>query len=180
MAVINSDGIPFDSAGDLIVGSALGIPNRLAIGSDLQVLIADSTQTTGVKWAMISGLSQTYTPVVQGGGSAGTATYTEQTGWYMTVGNIVFVTVNLNFNTFTGTGSMECTLPIAMNGGIQNNGHANCTFTGTISSALSLMGCTSSGGDSITLFTAYGSAGGPAAQACVAAAELRFSLIYFK
>jgi hypothetical protein len=40
--------------GDLIVATASGTVSRLGVGSDGNFLIADSTQTTGVKWASIS------------------------------------------------------------------------------------------------------------------------------
>ena len=40
-----------DAKGDLIAGTAADTPARLAVGSDGQYLIADSTQTAGIKWA---------------------------------------------------------------------------------------------------------------------------------
>lgn len=40
-----------DAKGDLIAGTANDTPARLGVGSDGQYLIADSTQTAGIKWA---------------------------------------------------------------------------------------------------------------------------------
>jgi hypothetical protein len=40
----------FDAKGDLAVGTAADTAARLAVGTDGHVLIADSTQTTGVRW----------------------------------------------------------------------------------------------------------------------------------
>lgn len=42
---------PLTSKGDLLVGTAANALNRLGVGTDTQVLTADSTQATGVKWA---------------------------------------------------------------------------------------------------------------------------------
>lgn len=46
-----------DAKGDLIAGSAADTAGRLAVGSNDQVLVADSGQSLGVKWAAVPGTS---------------------------------------------------------------------------------------------------------------------------
>lgn len=50
-----------------------------------------------------------FTPVIAGSTSAGTATYSSQYGRYSRIGNIVFVQVNLEWTGHTGTGFMLVT-----------------------------------------------------------------------
>lgn len=43
--------------GDLLAGKSAGVLSRLGVGSDTQVLTADSSQPSGVKWAAVPGAS---------------------------------------------------------------------------------------------------------------------------
>lgn len=44
-----------DAKGDLITATAADTPARLAVGTNGQVLIADSTQSTGLRWGSVGG-----------------------------------------------------------------------------------------------------------------------------
>lgn len=68
--------------GDLISATAASTPQRLAVGSDAQILVADSSTATGLKWATPSGGGKVLQVV--------SATYSTQ--------------VNIATSTFTDTG----------------------------------------------------------------------------
>ncbi len=56
-AVMNSD---LDGKGELLVGDGSGDPSALAVGSNGQVLKANSSEATGLEWATISTTDTTY------------------------------------------------------------------------------------------------------------------------
>lgn len=53
-----------DAKGDIIVGSAADTAARLAVGTDEQLLVANSTATNGVEWAGFAGVLRPAIPAV--------------------------------------------------------------------------------------------------------------------
>ena len=69
-----------DAKGDLLVGSANDTVDNLAVGSNNFVLVADSAQTLGIKWAALTAATTSVAGVVQlNDGYASTSTTTSPT-----------------------------------------------------------------------------------------------------
>ena len=83
-----------DAKGDLIVATSADVVTRLAVGSNNQVLTADSTQTKGMKWATPADQLPTQT----GNDGKYLSTDGSAASWASAVS-----TLNLTFNAQTGT-----------------------------------------------------------------------------
>ena len=115
--VTDATGIPatiFDAKGDIIAATAADTASRLAVGTNGQVLTADSTAATGLKWATASGgfpAWTSYTPTVTA--SSGSITTYSAAGWYSQSGKTVVAQARVTITTVgTAAGTMVVTLPI--------------------------------------------------------------------
>jgi hypothetical protein len=86
--------------GDIIAATGSATPARLGVGSNGQVLTADSTQSTGVKWAPGGG----------GGGTTLTPTATKTSGYTAVSGDLVPCDAS--------GGGFTVTLPVAVAGAV--------------------------------------------------------------
>jgi len=67
-------------------------------------------------------VSSTFTPTISGAKSAGVGTYTQQSGFYYRIGQIVFVTGSMTWTAHTGTGNMLVAgLPITVRNVARND-----------------------------------------------------------
>ncbi len=115
-----------DAKGDLIAATANDTPARLAVGTNGQVLTADSTAATGLAWSY-GGARTTYTPTWAGtitNPSIGNGTLS---GFYNRVGDLVNFQVYVEFGSTTtvGSGAYIFGLPFAMTS--TNNGITGST-----------------------------------------------------
>jgi hypothetical protein len=103
-----------DAKGDLIAATAADTPARLAVGTNGQVLIADSTAATGLKWgADVTGMTSIATGTMSGSSISLTSIPTgyvnlvlQVTGWYGSTDTKMAIRFNndatANYNATTG------------------------------------------------------------------------------
>jgi len=95
VTITNSMATAIDAKGDLIAGTGADTFDRLAVGTNGQVLVADSTTTTGLKWATAaSGLTLINTLTMSGTGTGGASIDNVFTSAYEHYKLIMFMTGN--------------------------------------------------------------------------------------
>jgi hypothetical protein len=88
----------FDAKGDLLTATANDTPARLAVGANTAVLVADSTQSTGLKWDGVwTSYTPTYLNLTPGNGTV--------TARYRQVGKTVEVSYRLLWGSTTSCGN---------------------------------------------------------------------------
>jgi len=113
-----------DAKGDLIAATAADTPARLAVGSNNQILMADSSASTGLKWA---GDWQTWTPTYSGL-TVGNGTVTAK---YQQIGKLVNVYFQLTWGSTTSYSQYGTfTLPVVQVRGNYLNGTATMIDNG--------------------------------------------------
>jgi hypothetical protein len=92
--------IPF-ALGISINGATSGVTSVLATDAVTATITLPSATGTLANYA-----EGTWTPVVVGSSTAGTATYVTQVGYYTKIGKNVYITATIDYNSGTGTGNL--------------------------------------------------------------------------
>jgi hypothetical protein len=111
-----------DAKGDLVAATANDTPARLAVGTNGQLLVANSAAATGLEWQSI-GTYTAFAPVVT---QSATVTSTCTNGSYTVIGNFVHWYGRINI-TAAGTANNEISISIP----VEWTGGQNPEFSGT-------------------------------------------------
>jgi hypothetical protein len=97
--------------GDLLVGTGAGTYARLGVGTDNFTIVADSAETTGLKWAAASSPSYTYSSFTVTGSNFTVGNGTAN-GFYVEIGNFVHAIYYISFGSTTTIGDGRFNFPV--------------------------------------------------------------------
>jgi hypothetical protein len=111
VTITNSMATEIAAKGDLIVGTGAATFDNLTVGANGTTLVADSTASTGLKWATPASPSYTWTAYTPSNSNITIGNGTE-VAEYLAVGDLIFVRYLLTFGTTTSiTGNVNLGLP---------------------------------------------------------------------
>ena len=114
-------------SGNVVVASGFGIDFAATSGTGTSELLADYEEGT-------------YTPTLEGGTTAGTTTYTVQSGFYTKIGNRVNFDLTITYTAATGTGEARLSLPFVANAATNYIAVVNVRATIPSTAATTLVG----------------------------------------
>jgi hypothetical protein len=170
-----------DSANLTFNGTDLTLGNgNLVIGTSGKGIDFSATPGTGTSELLADYEEGTWTPVIEGTSTTGTATYGSQTGKYTRIGRQVTVTCYLDWSGGTGTGNMKFSgLPFNDTFGAMS---ASITYQSGLTLPVTAMAFVNAGATNTNgaFFWSIQSGGGNVALlAYDAAATLQFTCTYF-
>ncbi len=133
VTVTNSMATAIDAKGDLVIGTGADTFSRLAVGTNNQILVADSATTTGTKWAdNVSPYNISIT--IPSGTKADTlsATYDFPAGVYTVQASGSTSTITYGANSFTPAGAANATIQNLASPGSSISATTTKTWTGTV------------------------------------------------
>ncbi len=130
VTVTNSMATAIDAKGDLIVGTGADTFSRLAVGSNDQILVADSAQATGVKWATPTASASGLTFISKTSWSA-TASVTVDGVFTSTYQNYLIIINDWVNSTYSNVPQMQLRYGSSTSGSVIYGSSFGCTYAGS-------------------------------------------------
>jgi hypothetical protein len=125
--------------GDIITATAANTPARLGVGTDSQILVADSTASTGLKWVTASSLSYTWTTFTPNFYGLTLGNGTVNFAQYLQIGKIVFVRLRTTLGSTSSVAS-QIAFDVPVGGADDNSVYNGVSYINDASPGATFMG----------------------------------------